>query len=259
MSDLHYKRTKKKSSGKGFYVALGICLIAVGVAAWTTYDNVVQYTEVPEDYQETSSAIQTENSVSGVKMESEDESSKDETSSKTEGTTHDVDLVVSAAPSSSEPEDETEEGNLASEEEAGLVFNVPEEQTFVFPAGNTILKPYSGDELVYSETMKDWRVHNGIDLAANIGDTVHSVGNGTVKEIYTDEMYGNVIVISYGNVDVYYCGLGSTALVEAGENVIAGQDIGSVNTIPCESIEAPHLHLEMKKDGILIDPSTLLP
>ena len=72
-------------------------------------------------------------------------------------------------------------------------------------------------------------------------------------------MYGNVIVISYGNVDVYYCGLGSTALVEAGENVIAGQDIGSVNTIPCESIEAPHLHLEMKKDGASIDPSTLLP
>jgi len=254
MSDLHYKKAKKKSSGKGFYVALGICLVAIGVAAWTTYDNVAQYMTMPEEETQSSSAVQTENTVSGIKQDPESTPEPEASSSSKPG--HDVDLIVSTNPSPTPPESQEPE---PSSSEAGLIFTNPEEQRFVSPAGNSVLKEFSGDELVYSETMKDWRVHPGIDLAAAVGDTVHSIGNGTVKEIYTDEMYGNVIVITYGTIDVYYCGLGSTALVEVGESVTTGQDIGSVNTVPCESIEAAHLHVGFEQDGEWINPATLLP
>ena len=256
MSDLHYKKNKKKSGGKGFYIALGICLIAVGAAAWMTYDNVAQYTKMPEASAEPSSAIETENTLSGLPKTPE--------STPTPTPNHDADLTIepessdpSEAPESSEPQQEAvSEPDTG---EAGLMFSGAEEQQFISPAGNTVLKAFSGEELVYSETMKDWRVHTGMDLAATAGDTVHSIGNGVVKEWYSDEMYGNVAVISYDDLDVYYCGLGDTALVKEGQNVVIGQDIGSIGTMPCESIEPAHLHIGFQKNGEWIDPADLLP
>ena len=44
MSNMRYASPKKSGKGgKGFFVALGVCLIAVGAAAFLTYQNVSQY------------------------------------------------------------------------------------------------------------------------------------------------------------------------------------------------------------------------
>ena len=40
---------KHGKNTKGFYLALGVCLLAVGVAAWTTYDSVVNFTAQDEE------------------------------------------------------------------------------------------------------------------------------------------------------------------------------------------------------------------
>ena len=34
----------------------------------------------------------------------------------------------------------------------------------MYPAGKNVMKEFSGDELVYSQTLKDWRVHDGVDF-----------------------------------------------------------------------------------------------
>ena len=68
MTNNHYQ--KNHSSGgasKGFYIALGVCLIAIGVAAWTTYDSVINYAtpeEEPSSSQTT--AYPANEAVSGV-------------------------------------------------------------------------------------------------------------------------------------------------------------------------------------------------
>ena len=56
----------------------------------------------------------------------------------------------------------------------------------------------------------------------------------------------------------YYCGLGENFLVKEGDIVTKGQAIGTVTAVPFEAAEEPHLHLEVRRDGIAIDPETIL-
>lgn len=246
MSNLHFqkKQPPEKRTGKGFYITLGVCLIAIGVAAWTTYDSVVQYVDPSPSSSQT--AEPTQQTVSGVAINSlpssEPESSEPETSSA---------AVSSEEESSSEPAEPTAVVPVSSQ--------TPEEPTeFLLPFANTkVLKAYS-EKPVYSQTMKDWRTHNGIDLSAAAGDTVKSITSGTVEEIKKDPLYGNMVVIRHGSITARYCGLGDTALVKQGDTVTAGQDIGSISSVPCESTEASHLHLILEKDEKEIDPTTIL-
>lgn len=56
------------------------------------------------------------------------------------------------------------------------------------------------------------------------------------------------MVISHsGGYEAYYCGLGDTTLVSAGDSVYPGQDIGSVKEIPSEVLDASHLHFGVKR------------
>lgn len=57
---------KSGKRNKGFYIALGVCLIAVGAAAWTTYSSVSNYTSPKTNVQ--SEAKKTDNTVSGVNV-----------------------------------------------------------------------------------------------------------------------------------------------------------------------------------------------
>ena len=63
MSNLHFDQPKKKKRsfsgrGKGFYVAMAVCLVAIGAAAWTTLDSVSSLTEMEGGNGQTSSQNQ---------------------------------------------------------------------------------------------------------------------------------------------------------------------------------------------------------
>ena len=49
------------------------------------------------------------------------------------------------------------------------------EVSSAWPVPGPMLTPFSGDELVYNETLGDWRTHNGVDLAAKAGEPVKAV------------------------------------------------------------------------------------
>ena len=121
-----------------------------------------------------------------------------------------------------------------------------------------VQKAYSAGAPVYSETMKDWRIHAGLDLAAQSGETVAACGNGMVLSTYTDPMLGNVVVIQHGEYDFSYCGLGENFQVAEGDIVTQGQAVGTVAAVPGESADAPHLHLEVQRDGVYLDPEAVL-
>ncbi len=246
---------KKKWNTRGFYITLGVSLVAVGMAAWTTYASITNSLRQTDKPSSQSPVGQT---VSGV------------TASEPESQT-----VVSSMVPSSTPESTVSRNTVSSEvpsritsgskpvvssgaEPSTQTVTVPEPKVFTYPLQKEITKAYSGDNLVYSETMQDWRVHQGMDLRAKVGDVVKTVAQGTVKDIYEDALLGNVIVISHGTLEVRYCGLGDTALVKKGATVKAGQEIGSVGTVPFELAEEPHLHLEIRRDGTLQDPETVL-
>ncbi len=133
--------------------------------------------------------------------------------------------------------------------------NVPYSGAFALPMGNNIINDYSNGEMVYSETMGDWRVHSGVDFGGSAGSNVLSAAEGIVTAVYTDSFWGTVIEIDHGNgMTVKYCGLQSKTSVKEGAAVSKFEKIGTLGTIPVELSSGDHLHLEVMVDGVTVDP-----
>lgn len=125
----------------------------------------------------------------------------------------------------------------------------------VSPADTEPIRAFSGDELVYNETLGDWRTHNGADYAAAKGDKVHAVAAGTVAAVTEDALWGTVAEVKTLDGGTWrYCGL-DKAQVKTGDEVHQGDVLGTVGTIPSEGEEASHLHLEYRdENGAYQDP-----
>lgn len=130
-----------------------------------------------------------------------------------------------------------------------------EEKKVVFPLGQFITKDYSADKVVYSNTMGDWRVHNGIDFGDNRGQSVLAVTDGEVTDVREDVLWGTVLTIDHGNgIETRYSGLEKDTTPEVGTKVEAGVIIGKLGEIPIESKDGPHLHFELIINGVHKDP-----
>ncbi len=122
------------------------------------------------------------------------------------------------------------------------------------PVSGRVLNSYSGDELVYSKTLGDWRTHNGVDYAAEKGAEVASPAAGKVVETGTDDKWGPVVAIEDESGRVWrVCGT-ADAKVKKGDTVSVGQTIGKVGSVSCECAEESHIHLEVMQDGRYLDP-----
>ena len=132
---------------------------------------------------------------------------------------------------------------------------------YVWPVNGEIIERFSVDELVFSQTLGDWRVHTGIDIASGLGVQVCSIGDGTIEDVYTDELMGVSVVINHGNsVRSVYRNLMESVVVSIDDTVYAGDVIGGVGqTAENEISDPPHLHLEVIREGAQIDPVELLP
>ena len=64
----------------------------------------------------------------------------------------------------------------------------------IYPVGQKLTKEFSGKDPIYSQTLNDWRVHEGVDLSAEEGEKVKAVSAGTVKDIYEDPMLGTCLL-----------------------------------------------------------------
>ena len=125
-------------------------------------------------------------------------------------------------------------------------------------SGQTIMD-YAMDCLSYNPTTRDWRVHNGIDIAAEAGTPVCAAAAGTVYTVYEDDTMGTTVVIRHedGYVTVYSSM--ESADVAAGDTVTLGQTIGKVgNTALLESEVGDHLHFAVSHNDEAMDPNEFL-
>lgn len=132
-----------------------------------------------------------------------------------------------------------------------------EELSFAKPVEGEIVREYAQDNLIYSETLKEWTTHAGIDIQADKTTVVKAAEAGTVKSIKNDPRYGLTIVIEHDdNFQTVYSNLLTSEFVVEGEKVEKGQSIGTVgNTAVFEIADEPHLHFEIQKDSLPVDPS----
>lgn len=129
--------------------------------------------------------------------------------------------------------------------------------SFTVPLEGTISKQFSTEVPIYSQTLDEYIVHNGIDIQAPADTQVLAAGDGTVTKVYNDDKLGITIEISHGNgIVTKYSNLSTTKMVEESDVVKKGQAISGVGSSALfESLESPHLHFEVLKDGVPIDPS----
>jgi murein DD-endopeptidase MepM/ murein hydrolase activator NlpD len=139
----------------------------------------------------------------------------------------------------------------------------PPRTMYYFPVEGEVIKNYSMDALVYSDTMKDYRVHSGIDIASTVGAEVIAFTDGVVSAVTEDYFNGTTVVITHEQgVVSYYMNLDPTVAegIEVGAEVLAGQPVGYVGTTArAEALDPAHLHFELRVNGSHIDPLPELP
>ena len=128
------------------------------------------------------------------------------------------------------------------------------------PVEGEAVAEYAMDCLSYNETTRDWRVHAGLDLAAEAGTEVKAAADGEVYTVYDDPEMGMTVVIRHEDgYTTHYASLADEVAVKAGDKVTLGQTIGTVgNTALMESALPDHVCFRVTLDGETIDPAEFL-
>ena len=181
-----------------------------------------------------------------------------EASDKTEETSENTNSPVS---------NETSGANEVKEEKP--VTEVKEEQpikeekkeiTFVKPTDGEIIGEFANENLIYSETLKEWITHTAIDIKADKTSVIKSAADGIVRSIINDPRYGLTVIVEHDDgYETVYSNLLTAEFVVEGEEIKQGQTIGTAgNTASFESNMECHLHFELLKNGKYLDPSIYL-
>ena len=157
-------------------------------------------------------------------------------------------------------EPETKKDSIENKEEIIKTEEVKKELSFTMPVEGEISKIFAKDNLIYSETLEEWITHMGIDIKADKTTVVKASEEGTVKSIKNDPRYGLTVVVEHTDgFKTVYSNLLTAEFVSEGEKIVQGQTVGTVGTTAIFEIsDEPHLHFEILKDNVQVDPTLYL-
>jgi len=162
----------------------------------------------------------------------------------------------------SKNENKITESNTAKKTENTKKETKKEEKALAFamPVEGEVQKEYAKDKLVYSETLKEWVTHTGIDIKAEKTTVVKAAEEGTVTAIKNDPRYGTTVIIEHSDgYETRYANLLTAEFVAVGEKITKGQTIGTIgDTGAFEILDEPHLHFEILKNGEYEDPTSVI-
>ena len=120
--------------------------------------------------------------------------------------------------------------------------------------GISLIRPVSG--IITSRFGAGSRIrrssHTGLDIATSTGTPIQAAASGTVTFSGYKGSYGNMIVITHSNGVQTYYGHCSKLYVSAGTTVSQGQTIAAVGSTGNST--GPHLHLEVRVNGVAYNP-----
>ena len=205
------KKFSEALNGKGYYIALILCAVAIGISGYLYYQNVSDVVD-PSD-------------VPAINMDGNHrpgETLPDPTTSPTTPNNPKKGLKATASPLTGEK-----------------------------------VVDYAMDCLTYNPTTRDWRTHDGIDIAADVGTAVCAAADGTVYTVYDDDTMGKTVVIRHEDgYTTYYSCLADEVSVKPGDVVEMGQAIGTVGeTALMEAAIGHHLHFSVTLNDQSINPA----
>ncbi len=101
------------------------------------------------------------------------------------------------------------------------------------------------------------KFHSGVDYAANTGTDIKAMEAGSVLLAGTNGGYGLCVIIDHGGGISTLYGHASKLLVKKGEEVYKGQVIAKVGSTGVST--GPHLHFEVRVNGVTQNPLDWLP
>ncbi|MBA1337202.1 MAG: Peptidase M23B [Firmicutes bacterium] len=117
------------------------------------------------------------------------------------------------------------------------------------PSGGTLTSPFG---MRYHPVTGEYRMHTGIDIAADEGKDVAAVADGTVRIAGKYGGYGYAVVLEHeGGYSTLY-GHNSRITVRQGEGVRRGRKIAEIGSTGVST--GPHLHFEVRRNGSFVDP-----
>lgn len=119
----------------------------------------------------------------------------------------------------------------------------------------SVITSFSNEKPVYSQTLDEWACHVGLDFSCKARDEVKSAANGIVKSITEDGVYGKTVTVAHSDGFLtLYRGLDAIN-VNVDELISEGQVIGTAaEVLPYETHMGTHIHFELIKDGIKVNP-----
>ncbi|MDY3225655.1 MAG: M23 family metallopeptidase [Candidatus Faecousia sp.] len=217
---------RSRRGGKGYYIALILCAVAIGITGYVYYRNANSTQEV--------SLQETAGEIPALIPETED-----------------VPVIATQAPAQTTAPAATETTSAPTEKKPLKTMS---------PVDGASISGYSMEALSYNQTTRDWRVHNGVDLAAEAGAEVHAAADGEVYTVYEDDAMGYTVVIRHD--DGYtskYSSLAENLAVKPGDSVTMGQTIGyASDSAIVESTLGSHVHFSVTCHDEPVDPAEFL-
>jgi len=132
------------------------------------------------------------------------------------------------------------------------------EAMLALPVSGLLYKGHDATLQVYSNTMGDYRVHLGLDIATAPEAPVYAVADGKVEKVWEDSMMGTCVAVTHKDETVsIYKNLAKDLAdgITVGAEVKQGDAIGRVgDTAVIEMADDPHLHFEVTVKGLSVDP-----
>ena len=134
-----------------------------------------------------------------------------------------------------------------------------EEFSLKMPVEGSVLYTFSGEDLLYNETLSDWRTHNGIDISCDKDSAIYAAASGIVTDIYDNELGKNVQIDHQNGYVTVYANLSDQIEVNIGDSLSQGALIGKAGSESVGDFTSdPHLHFELLCNGKYLDPTELL-
>lgn len=245
MSDYNNRKYRRKRCSRnekiGFYTALSICLIAICMAVYSTY-NTLSGTDATNVIQNPTEVKSVNEVVTGVQETIEVPTLNIE--------------IPTAVPDETEIK-ETVAPSTADNSMTALQTMLSTDLSLTYPLkSSNVIREYN-EKSVYFKTLNVWKPHKAVDFAGDLGDDVCSMSDGAVTKIYENQMFGKTVEISINDAVCIYSGLGSVNVKE-GDSIKAGAKIGVIGTVPFEANDENHIHVQVKINGNYADPLSFI-
>lgn len=224
---MEHKRTKKRD-GAGLYIAICCCILVIALIGYA--NNIAEKNEEEARFR----AEQVGESV--VVPEADN-----------------TPLPVITP----EPEIDEEE-TLPEAEPVAKNQQTEEAAVFASPVSGKVLGEFS-DKQIYYENIEEWRTHNGVDIEAQVGDSVCAAADGKVSKVFMGSMGYSIQIDHDDDLQTVYSNLDEKPTVSIGDSVKKGDVIGHIGTSALADLcDGGHLHFEVLKDGKYENPSEYL-